>query len=150
MALLFDEMDFQRACQAYLWAMPLVNIGEFQRSHETAFGASDGDIVVYTTYKAKLGILTPNITTPYIIGFANLSRTGPLAIDYPPGLTAGGVLDFWQRPLFDMGQTGPDKGEGGKYLIVESGAGGRHAPDTGLRLRPLTRKRQPRLNRTRR
>ncbi|MBL9126593.1 MAG: DUF1254 domain-containing protein, partial [Verrucomicrobiales bacterium] len=118
---LFDEMDFQRACQAYLWALPLVNIGEWQRAHETDFGARDGDIVVYDTYEAKLGILTPNLTTPYIIGFANLARTGPLVIDYPAGLSAGGVLDFWQRPLFDMGQTGPDRGQGGKYLVVGPG-----------------------------
>ncbi len=120
-AALYDEMDFQRACQAYLWALPIVNIGEWQRAHEMDFGAADGDIVIYTTYRAKLGILTPNITTPYIIGFANLSRTGPLVIDYPPGLSAGGVLDFWQRPLFDMGQTGPDKGAGAKYLVIGPG-----------------------------
>lgn len=118
---LYDEIDFQRACQAYLWALPIVGIGEWQRAHENDFGAADGDIVVYTTYKAKLGILTPNITTPYIIGFANLARTGPLVIDYPEGLSAGGVLDFWQRPLFDMGQTGPDKGKGAKYLVVGPG-----------------------------
>ena len=120
-AKLFDEMDFQRACQAYLWALPLVNIAEWQRAHETDFGARDGDIVVYSTARSKQGILTPNMTTPYIIGFANLARTGPLVIDYPAGLSAGGVLDFWQRPLFDMGQTGPDKGAGAKYLVVGPG-----------------------------
>jgi len=120
-SMLFDEMDFQRASQAFIWALPIVNIAEWQRAHEQDFGAGDGDIVIYTTYKAKLGILTPNLTTPYIIGFANLSRTGPLVIDYPAGLSAGGVLDFWQRPLFDMGQTGPDKGAGAKYLVVGPG-----------------------------
>jgi hypothetical protein len=118
---LYDEMDFQRACQAYLWALPIVNIAEWQRAHEKDFGAADGDIVIYTTYESKLGILTPNLTTPYIIGFANLARTGPLVIDYPTGLSAGGVLDFWQRPLFDMGQTGPDKGAGAKYLVLGPG-----------------------------
>jgi hypothetical protein len=118
---LFDEIDFQRACQAYLWALPIVNIGEWQRAHEKDFNAKDGDIVIYNNYQDKLGILTPNLTTPYIVGFANLARTGPLAIDYPAGLSAGGVLDFWQRPLCDMGQTGPDKGAGAKYLIVGPG-----------------------------
>lgn len=118
---LYDEMDFQRACQAYLWALPIVNIAQWQRAHEKDFGAADGDIVIYTTYESKLGILTPNLTTPYIIGFANLARTGPLVIDYPTGLSAGGVLDFWQRPLFDMGQTGPDKGAGAKYLVLGPG-----------------------------
>jgi hypothetical protein len=26
--------------------------------------------------------------------------------------------DFWQRPLTDSGQTGPDKGQGGKFLVL--------------------------------
>jgi hypothetical protein len=28
--------------------------------------------------------------------------TGPLVIDYPKGQTAGGILDFWQRPITDL------------------------------------------------
>lgn len=124
---LFDVMDFQRACQAYIWALPIVNIAEWQRAHEQTFGAGDGDIVIYTTPRDKIGILTPNATTPYIIGFADLSRTGPLVIDYPAGMTAGGVLDFWHRPITDMGLTGPDKGAGAKYLLVAPGQDAPHA-----------------------
>ena len=82
---LFDEMDFQRACQAYLWALPIVSISEWQRAHGKEFGAGDGDIVIYDSIADKVGIYTLNGTTPYIIGFANLSRTGPLVIDYPAG-----------------------------------------------------------------
>src|SRR5690349_624474 len=52
------------------------------------------------------------------MGFADLSRTGPLVIELPAGPTAGGVSDFWQRGITDMGQTGPDKGAGGRYLFV--------------------------------
>ena len=115
---LFDEVDFQRACQAYLWALPIVSISEWQRAYEQEFGAGDGDIVIYDSIADKAGILTPNATTPYIVGFADLFRTGPLVIDYPAGMSAGGVLDFWQRPVFDMGMTGPDKGSGAKYLVI--------------------------------
>jgi hypothetical protein len=28
------------------------------------------------------------------------------------------MTDFWQRPLTDSGQTGPDKGKGGKFLVL--------------------------------
>ena len=45
-------------------------------------------------------------------------KDGPIQIDYPPGQTAGGVLDFWQRPVFDLGLTGPDRGKGGTYIVV--------------------------------
>ena len=54
-------------------------------------------------------------------GYLNLSHTGPLVIDYPAGPTAGGILDFWQRPVTDMELTGPDKGAGGKYLVLGPG-----------------------------
>jgi len=118
---LYEEMDFQRAVQAYLWAIPLVSFAQWQQEHENVFGAKDGDVVYYVSYRDKLGLLTSNATTPYILGFLNLSHTGPLVIDYPPGPTAGGILDFWQRPVTDMGLTGPDKGAGGKYLVLGPG-----------------------------
>ena len=28
------------------------------------------------------------------------------------------LSDFWQRPLTDVGSVGPDKGEGGQFLLV--------------------------------
>src|SRR5271170_2503543 len=78
---LYNELDFQRACQAYLWALPIVGFAEWQSSAQHVFGAGDTDVVIYETLKDKLGILTANATTPYIGGFPDLSRTGPLVID---------------------------------------------------------------------
>ena len=118
---LFDAMDFQRATQAYIWALPIVSMAEWQEVHEGQFGAEDGDLVVYTTTEQKLGILTANATTPYIIGFYDLGRSGPLVVDVPPGPTGGLVDDFWQRPVADLGLAGPDKGQGGKYLFLGPG-----------------------------
>ncbi|QYO62919.1 DUF1254 domain-containing protein [Leptolyngbya sp. 7M] len=115
---LYDELDFQRAVQTYLWAIPLVSFAQWQEAHETVFDQQDGDLVLTTSFRDKLPILTANDTTPYVVGFLNLQRTGPLVIDYPKGQTAGGILDFWQRPITDLGLTGPDKGEGGKYLVL--------------------------------
>lgn len=120
-ARLYDEMDFQRASQAYLWALPIVGFAGWQDAHRTVFGARDTDMVIYESVKDKLGILTANATTPYIIGLPDLSKTGPLVVDHPAGATAGVVGDFWQRPITDMGETGPDRGQGGKYLILGPG-----------------------------
>jgi len=39
---LFDELDFQRAVQGYLWAIPYVGFGQWQNEHEEVFGAQDG------------------------------------------------------------------------------------------------------------
>ena len=118
---LFDAMDFQRATQAYIWALPIVSMAEWQTVHEDQFGAEDGDLVVYTTTEQKLGILTANATTPYILGFYDLGRSGPFVVEVPPGPTGGLVDDFWQRPVADLGLAGPDKGKGGKYLFLGPG-----------------------------
>ena len=118
---LYDEIDFQRASQAYLWSLPIVSFAEWQKAHEETFGAKSGDVVVYDNYLAKLGILTANATTPYIISFFNLDETGPMVVEMPAGAVAGFADDMWQRPLIDMGQTGPDKGQGGTYVILGPG-----------------------------
>jgi hypothetical protein len=115
---LFDEMDYQRASQAYIWSMPLVSTTAWRNSQGKAYGVTkDTDFVVLESLREKRGIVTGNLTTPYIFNFINL-KSGAVEIKYPAGKTAGGVLDFWQRPLFDLGLTGPDKGQGATYIVV--------------------------------
>src|SRR4029077_11687712 len=81
---LYDERDFQRACQAYLWVIPAVSFAQWQRG-QASFGAGDGDIASLLTYDDRLGVLTPNATTPYYLIFADLSG-GPFVIDMPPNV----------------------------------------------------------------
>ncbi len=119
--LVFDELDYQMATQAYLWALPLVSYAQWQQQHATVFGATNFDIVHYVTYRDRLGLITANATTPYILNFIDLSQTGPLVIEVPAGPTAGGVSDFWQREIGVMGEMGPDQGRGGKHLIMPPG-----------------------------
>jgi hypothetical protein len=115
---LFDEMDFQRAAQGYIWSTPLVSIATWRNNQGAAYGVeNDTDFVVLESLKEKRGIVTGNLTTPYIFNFISLA-SGPVQIEYPAGKTAGGVLDFWQRPVFDLGLTGPDQGEGATYIVV--------------------------------
>lgn len=115
---LYDEMDFQRACQAYLWGLPFVSLAEWQNQHETVFGTGEGDLVIYTSFKDKLGILTSNATTPYVFGFVDLTKTGPMVLELQPGLNASGISDLWQKTITDVGAFGPDQCKGGKYLIL--------------------------------
>lgn len=115
---LYDEMDFQRAVQCYLWAIPMVALEEFKQAEHQNAGSKSGDIVVYDDYRSKSVILTANATTPYITSFINLAESGPVVIDYPAGPTAGLVDDWWDRPVTDLGLPGPDKGQGTKFLFV--------------------------------
>src|SRR3954452_19836958 len=122
----FDELDYQMACQAYLWALPLVSYAHWKTQHYEVFGATSSDLVSYVSYRDRLGLITANATTPYTLNFFDLSETGPLVIELPPGPPAGGVSDFWQRECGVMGEMGPDRGRGGKHLILPPGG---TAPD---------------------
>ena len=42
---LYDERDFQRACQAYLWSLPAVSFTAWQRAINKTLGAKNGQIV---------------------------------------------------------------------------------------------------------
>lgn len=118
---LFDEMDYQRACQAFIWALPAEGTAGWQYANAFYGGGGDLDLVAYKEPEAVAGILTPNISVTYVMAFPNLSKTGPVVWEIPAGQTVGIIMDFWQRPLADFGLTGPDKGEGVKLLIVGPG-----------------------------
>ena len=118
---LYDEMDFQRACQAYLWGIPAVGLTEWGLAQRDVFRARNGQMVAFLDFKEKLGILTPNYTTPYICTLADLQESGPMVLEIPSGLMAGMILDIWQRVLSDLGVVGPDAGKGGKFLILPPG-----------------------------
>ncbi|WP_228566871.1 DUF1254 domain-containing protein [Nocardia sp. SYP-A9097] len=105
--LIFDELDYQMACQAYLWALPLVSYAQWQNQHREVFGANEVDLVHYVSYRDRLGLITANANTPYIVGFFDLGVTGPLVIEVPEGHTAGGFSDFWQREFGIPGEMGP-------------------------------------------
>src|SRR3954451_22131854 len=126
LGLIFDELDHQMACQVYLWALPLVSYAQWKTQHYEVFGATSSDLVHYVSYRDRLGLITANATTPYTLNFFDLNATGPLVIELPPGPTAGGVSDFWQRECGVMGEMGPDRGHGGKHLILPPGG---TAPD---------------------
>lgn len=115
---LYDERDFQRACQAYIWSLPAVSFTSWQRGINKTLGARNGQIVAILSLEARRGILTANATTPYYLGFADLSA-GPLIIAMPPRGVQGGISDAWQRTI-------PGTESPGTYLVV---APGQNVPD---------------------
>jgi hypothetical protein len=110
---LYDERDFQRACQAYLWSIPAVSFTAWQRGITKTLGAKNGQIVAILSLEARRGILTANATTPYYLGFAELSA-GPLIMVLPPRGVQGGISDAWQRTI-------PGTESPGTYLVVGPG-----------------------------
>jgi len=110
---LYDERDFQRACQAYLWSLPAVSFASWQRGLTQALGSKNGQVVAILSYEARRGILTANATTPYYLGFADLS-SGPMVMVMPPTGVRGGINDAWQIAI-------PDTGAPGKSLVLGPG-----------------------------
>jgi hypothetical protein len=110
---LFDELDFQRACQAYIWALPLVSMAQWQYAHTVQLGAQNGQIVFVESYDDKLGGLTYNVTTPYVLPFIDLAE-GPWVAVMPEGEVRGAAHDMWQIQITQIT-------EPGKYLFVGPG-----------------------------
>jgi len=72
---------------------------------------------------AKAELLTANNTTVYAMGFLDLKTDGPTVIEAPPKLL-GLLDDMWMRYVGDIGMAGPDKGAGGKFLVLPPGYDG--------------------------
>lgn len=134
-----DEWLFQRATQVYLWALPALNMYAMKEGSEKKFGAGYNVLPIFKErLDSKTLITTPNSDVIYALGYLDLGKDGPIVIDVPPGLQ--GILDdFFQRPICgpqleghtwcgDVGLPGPDKGKGGKYLLLPPGYQG-NVPD---------------------
>jgi hypothetical protein len=112
-----DEIDFQRASQAFLWALPAMNMYSMREGSEKAFGKGNHILPVWKgRLRATTQITTPNSDVIYAMSYIDL-KDGPVVIDAPP-MVQGLLDDFWQRPITDVGLPGPDKGAGGKYLLL--------------------------------
>jgi hypothetical protein len=86
-------------------------------------GAEDNAVVIFSELMdAKSLFLTANADTVYYLAAVDLAK-GPMVIEQPPrGL--GAVNDMWFSWIVDVGFPGPDRGHGGKYLIVPPGYDG--------------------------
>ena len=81
-------------------------------------------------------VVTANTSTLYAYTYTDLANDGPTVIEIPPGML-GFLNDAWQRFAGNMGVTGPDKGKGGKYLVLPPGYTG-NVPDGYFLLKPST------------
>ncbi len=116
---LYDNLDFQRAVQAYLLALAPVNMAGLREGLLTVGPANTTIPTFEANMNARSIFLTANATTPYTWIWINL-RNGPLVAELPP-MTLGMIDDFWFRYVTDIGILGPDKGKGGKYLLLPPG-----------------------------
>ena len=86
-------------------------------------GVKDNEVLVFSELMdAKSLFLTANADTVYSMGVLDLTK-GPMVLEVPPK-ALGAIDDYWFRWVIDIGLPGPDRGEGGKYLILPPGYDG--------------------------
>ena len=119
----FDNLDFQRGVQTVLTAMPGASLSAMRRGMRE-FGPDNQTVLQFPTHMdSKSLFLTANTAAIYNFIWLN-TKEGPLVIDVPPqGL--GAIDNFWFHWVGDVGETGPDKGKGGKYLLLPPGYKGK-------------------------
>jgi len=118
----YDTLDFTRALNVYnnsfRGASALAIVKGF-----ASIGAKPGDVAIFSDLMdASSLFLTANADTVYYLTALDLSD-GPIVVEQPSG-AVGTINDMWFSWVIDIGAPGPDRGLGGKYLIVGPGYDG--------------------------
>lgn len=113
---IYDTIDFTRALNAFNNSFRGASALAIKKGLQSV-GAGSGDIIIFESLMdANSLFLTANADTVYYLGWIDLSD-GPMVIDQPTdGL--GAINDMWFQWVTDVGKPGPDRGLGGKYLVV--------------------------------
>jgi len=110
-----DEQLRIKAISAFEYALPIVGLEQWHKGFLQQ--GQHGDWLIYENRATKIPIITANATTPYVLSFLDLSKSN-YYLEIPAGPIGGMIDNIYQVPMTDLGVVGPDKGKGGKYLIV--------------------------------
>ena len=117
-----DALDFTSALNVYnnsFRGASAYALGKGFRS----IGADDNAVIIFSELMdAKSLFLTANADTVYYMSVVNLTK-GPMVLEQPP-LGLGTINDMWFSWIIDIGFPGPDRGEGGRYLLLPPGYDG--------------------------
>lgn len=115
----YDNLDFLRGVEVFLNFVPACSIEAIRMGSVELGGGKSNQASIYDQLcDSNPLLLTANTDTVYCIALLDLEADGPTVIEIPPGCGPGTVNDAFFRFVTDMGVPGPDRGEGGKYLIV--------------------------------
>ena len=115
----YDELDLQRATQLYLDLFPALSLHGILKAQVRDFGHRNSSDICVTPKKMNSNplFLTGNTDSIYALVTLDLKAEGPTVMEIPANVM--GPLDSaYFRFVVDFGATGPDKGKGGKYLIL--------------------------------
>lgn len=115
-AKLYEHLDFMHGVEAYLYALPGASVHAAGRGLKSQ-GADNQTVLIFEDLMDSRSLfLTANTESIYNCMWLDL-KDGPLVVESPPDIL-GIVNDHWFRYVCDIGNAGPDKGKGGKYLLL--------------------------------
>jgi hypothetical protein len=119
---LLDHLTFMRGVQVFLNTVPVASLEAVRIGLGEVGATAANQVVIYDDLMDSNSLfLTGNTDTVYALAMLDLDRDGPTVVEIPPGCGPGTVDDAWFRFVIDMGAPGPDRGQGGKYLILPPG-----------------------------
>ena len=118
-----DALDLLRGIDVFLNRMPGTSMLAMRNGLRSVGARSN--VIACTDPRSTSApvVLTANTETTYGTTFLDLKTDGPTVIECPAN-SLGFVDDLWQRYVADMGNAGPDRGQGGKYLFLPPGHDG--------------------------
>jgi hypothetical protein len=115
----FDNLDFIRGVEAFLNGVPAASLEAMRRGMAEAGATASNQCLIFDGLMDSNSLfLTGNTDTVYVTVILDLEHEGPVVVEIPPRCGPGTVNDAWFRFVIDMGAPGPDRGQGGKYLIL--------------------------------
>jgi hypothetical protein len=133
----YDQLDFGRGVETFMAGIPATSVYALCEGFAKAgFKANEGIGVTEELANARALFLTPNSTVVYSWFCVDL-KDGPVVVHVPPGVL-GIIDDAYFRFVTDMGPAGPDRGKGGKYLLVPPGYKGALPKDGYFVQKPRT------------
>jgi hypothetical protein len=119
---LYDHLDFLHGVNAFLTAFPAASTYAIRQGFQE-IGVQDNQVLIFSELMdSSSRFLTANADTVYYISFIDLSD-GPMVVETPP--QALGVFDdMWFHWIVDFGLPGPDRGDGGRFVLVPPGYDG--------------------------
>ena len=116
---LYDFLTVVRGTEAFLNGIPATSIEGLRLGHiELGLKTSSQFMIMDRLLDSNPLFWTGNTDTVYCSGFLDLKRDGPTVVEVPEKCGPGTVNDAFFRFVIDMGVPGPDRGSGGKYLIL--------------------------------
>jgi len=134
---LYDNLDRMRAVSVFLDNVGALSVYSVIAGNAAIGLSQPNQIAVAEKLLDSHSLyLTGNTSTMYSIGHLDLQAYGPTVVEVPPGML-GMLDDAWMRYVGDFGVAGPDRGKGGKYLVLPPGYTG-VVPDGYFVLKPPT------------